>query len=99
MNSLSQLATQKFWLKKLPCLEFAKNYSWEHLLGDFIAGITTALTVIPQGIGYAPLAGLPLQVQHDYHLYSWNHTGAIHLDCLSPPGSTKQCQLALPSRS
>ena len=32
---------------------------------DAIAGVTTALTVIPQGIGYAPLAGLPLQ----YGLY------------------------------
>ena len=29
-------------------------------------GLTTALTVIPQGIGYAPLAGLPLQ----YGLYA-----------------------------
>ena len=29
---------------------------------DVIAGLTLALTVIPQGIGYAPLAGLPLQV-------------------------------------
>ena len=30
-----------------------------------VLGLTTALTVIPQGIGYAPLAGLPLQ----YGLY------------------------------
>jgi hypothetical protein len=44
--------------------QWASEYNLEKLTGDLIAGITTALTVIPQGIGYAPLAGLPLQVSH-----------------------------------
>ena len=38
------------------------QYDTGCLVGDLVAGVTTALTVIPQGIGYAPLAGLPLQV-------------------------------------
>ena len=36
------------------------------LQGDAIAGITVALTVIPQGLAYAGIAGLPPQ----YGLYS-----------------------------
>jgi MFS superfamily sulfate permease-like transporter len=42
--------------------QWALEYNLDKLTGDLIAGVTTALTVIPQGIGYAPLAGLPLQV-------------------------------------
>ncbi len=40
------------------------QYDTGCLVGDLVAGVTTALTVIPQGIGYAPLAGLPLQVNY-----------------------------------
>ena len=47
---------------RLPAIDWARNYNLEKLTGDCIAGLTTALTVIPQGIGYAPLAGLPLPV-------------------------------------
>lgn len=32
---------------------------WESFLGDFIAGITVALTLIPQGLSYASLANMP----------------------------------------
>ena len=51
-------------------------------MGDVIAGVTTALTVIPQGIGYAPLAGLPLQ----YGLYASIVPGFIY--CIL--GTTRQ---------
>jgi len=51
-------------------------------VGDVIAGVTTALTVIPQGIGYAPLAGLPLQ----YGLYASIVPGFIY--CIL--GTTRQ---------
>ena len=59
-----RVRTRSFWLEKLPFLGFlAGGYNLDKLAGDCIAGLTTALTVIPQGIGYAPLAGLPLQVR------------------------------------
>ena len=58
------MRTKAFWFEKFPFLGFlAGGYDLDKLTGDCIAGLTTALTVIPQGIGYAPLAGLPLQVR------------------------------------
>ena len=37
--------------KRLPPLGWVPSYDLDMLTGDFIAGVTTALTVIPQGIG------------------------------------------------
>ncbi|OQK17577.1 sulfate permease [Methyloprofundus sedimenti] len=39
-----------------------KNYTREDLSGDIFAGIITAILLLPQGIAYAMLAGLPPQV-------------------------------------
>ncbi|APG66195.1 sodium-independent anion transporter [Tenacibaculum todarodis] len=47
-------------LKKLiPILEWLPNYNTSQFKGDFIAGITVAIVLIPQGIAYALIAGLP----------------------------------------
>lgn len=59
------MCTWQMCLSWFPFIQWAPKYSLEFLGCDIIAGITLALTVIPQGIGYAPLAGLPLQ----YGLY------------------------------
>ena len=64
-RTCSKICRKKFLIQRLPILSWIVNYNLEMLLCDTIAGVTTALTVIPQGIGYAPLAGLPLQ----YGLY------------------------------
>ena len=61
----NKVCSKKFLSNRLPLLTWIIGYNLEMLLCDTIAGVTTALTVIPQGIGYAPLAGLPLQ----YGLY------------------------------
>ena len=61
----SRVCSRKFLMNRLPILTWILGYNLEMLVCDTIAGVTTALTVIPQGIGYAPLAGLPLQ----YGLY------------------------------
>lgn len=45
--------------KIIPLLEWLPNYKKEQLKGDFIAGITVATVLIPQGIAYALIAGLP----------------------------------------
>ncbi|GFD78443.1 sodium-independent anion transporter [Tenacibaculum sp. KUL118] len=47
-------------LKKLiPILEWIPNYKKSQLKGDVVAGITVAIVLIPQGIAYALIAGLP----------------------------------------
>lgn len=47
-------------LKELiPILEWLPNYNSSRFKGDFIAGITVSIILIPQGIAYALIAGLP----------------------------------------
>lgn len=81
-KTCAKIFTKKFLIQRLPILSWILTYNLETLLCDTIAGVTTALTVIPQGIGYAPLAGLPLQ----YGLYGSIVPGFIY--CIL--GTTKQ---------
>ncbi|MBN3274210.1 S2611 protein, partial [Polyodon spathula] len=59
-----------FWYeamkKKLPILVWLPKYSVKWLQMDLIAGMTVGLTVVPQALAYAEVAGLPVQ----YGLYS-----------------------------
>ena len=43
----------------IPALQWLPNYNKEDLSGDLSAGIIVALMLIPQGMAYAMLAGLP----------------------------------------
>jgi solute carrier family 26 (sodium-independent sulfate anion transporter), member 11 len=52
--------------RKVPIAEWLPKYKRSYLLEDVVAGVTVALTVIPQGIADAALAGLPPQ----YGLYA-----------------------------
>ncbi|KAK2712122.1 hypothetical protein QYM36_010974 [Artemia franciscana] len=52
--------------KRLPILKWLPEYKMPFLFNDILAGTTVSLTVIPQGIAYAAVAGLPLQ----YGLYT-----------------------------
>jgi SulP family sulfate permease len=45
--------------KLIPILEWLPNYSASLFKGDLIAGITVGIVLIPQGIAYALIAGLP----------------------------------------
>lgn len=62
------------WRSKLPIINWLPLYSFHSLQCDFIAGITVALMVIPQGLAYAVIAGLPPQ----YGLYSAFMGGFIY---------------------
>ncbi|KYN30257.1 Sodium-independent sulfate anion transporter [Trachymyrmex cornetzi] len=57
---------RKLLFKRIPILTWLPNYRKEYVVSDLVAGITVGLTVIPQAIAYANVAGLPLQ----YGLYS-----------------------------
>ncbi|KAJ1326040.1 SULFATE PERMEASE II [Microdochium nivale] len=49
-----------------PFLDWIMHYNYKWGLGDFIAGVTVGFVVIPQGMAYAVLAGLPVE----YGLYT-----------------------------
>ncbi|KFB36787.1 AGAP001531-PA-like protein [Anopheles sinensis] len=52
--------------RRLPILSWIRRYDGEDFISDLIAGITLGLTMIPQSIAYATIAGLPTQ----YGLYA-----------------------------
>ena len=45
--------------KLFPILDWLPNYKKEWLRGDLVAGTTVGIMLIPQGIAYALIAGLP----------------------------------------
>ncbi|MAO63908.1 MAG: sodium-independent anion transporter [Balneola sp.] len=45
--------------KYIPILDWIKSYSGDEAKGDLNAGITVGIMLIPQGMAYAMLAGLP----------------------------------------
>ncbi|CAD6996232.1 unnamed protein product [Ceratitis capitata] len=58
---------EKNWiLRRLYFLNWLKAYDRETAIADLIAGVTLGLTIIPQSIAYAALAGL----SSEYGLYS-----------------------------
>lgn len=63
INSNSKTVfTYKTVTKRLPILQWWPTYTLEDCIGDFLAGITVGLTLIPQSMAYSALAGLPPQV-------------------------------------
>jgi len=48
--------------KRLPFLQWWPTYAMGDCIGDLLAGITVGLTLIPQSMSFAALAGLPPQV-------------------------------------
>jgi sodium-independent sulfate anion transporter 11 len=51
----------RYSLQKFPVIQWLPRYSPRWLLNDIIAGITVALVLVPQALGTAALAGVPLQ--------------------------------------
>ncbi|XP_030746086.1 sodium-independent sulfate anion transporter-like [Sitophilus oryzae] len=57
---------KKVLQKRLHFLQWLPKYSKKDILADFVAGITVGMTMIPQSVAYAGLAGLKPQ----YGLYT-----------------------------
>mgnify|MGYP005999440283 CR=1 FL=1 len=49
----------KMFKKILPILQWLPNYKKADFSGDFTAGLTVGILLIPQGMAYAMIAGLP----------------------------------------
>ena len=45
----------------LPILEWAPRYQRAWLRGDLVAGLAVAALVVPKSLGYAGIAGVPIQ--------------------------------------
>ncbi|CAH1113645.1 unnamed protein product [Psylliodes chrysocephalus] len=65
-NRIRKGCTKKMLYRRLPILNWLPNYNLSWAAGDLIAGITVGLTLIPQGLAYYSIIGLP----PEYGLYS-----------------------------
>ena len=54
--------TRKLLFKRVPIVTWLPKYNGSAAVADFVAGLTVGLTVIPQGIAYSNVAGLPPQI-------------------------------------
>lgn len=61
-----QLSVTKIIHKRVPILNWLPKYTRHQGISDLVAGCTVGLTIIPQAIAYANVAGLPPH----YGLYS-----------------------------
>ena len=85
MKGHPQYTAREILRRRLPILEWLPQYSWSKLLQDCLAGITVGLTVIPQGIAYAIVAGLPAQV------HTKLQTFFLHFQFHTPIHANAQC--------
>jgi len=49
-------------LRRLPGLQQMRHYKREYASGDIVAGLLVAALAVPQALGYAAVAGVPVQV-------------------------------------
>ncbi|XP_058790464.1 sodium-independent sulfate anion transporter isoform X2 [Phymastichus coffea] len=59
MRDRSKCDPKETLRRRLPIISWLPYYTWSTFLQDALAGATVGLTVIPQGIAYAVVAGLP----------------------------------------
>lgn len=61
MSYVRNACRMKTLKKRLPILEWLPKYNRADAFGDIIAGFTVGLTVIPQGLAYSGVVGLPAE--------------------------------------
>ncbi len=62
MQSENGTAIQRRIRRWFPVTSWSRKYTRDDLEGDLVAGIITAILLVPQGMAFAILAGLPAQV-------------------------------------
>lgn len=60
--SLRETFTKRNLRRRVPIVAWLPSYDKISFIRDLIAGITVGLTIIPQSIAYAGVAGLPFEV-------------------------------------
>ncbi|CAG7833194.1 unnamed protein product [Allacma fusca] len=55
----SKILSKENLQKVFPIIKWAPEYSRKKMVSDIIAGLTVGLTILPQGLAYATVAGLP----------------------------------------
>jgi hypothetical protein len=61
-TEVSEMCTKEFVHRRFPVTTWLPQYTFSTLVQDMLAGLTVALTLIPQSIAYAEVAGLHPQV-------------------------------------
>ncbi len=60
MRSAGSAPTRDRW-RFIPMVGWIRSYERRWLRGDLIAGVTVAALIVPKNLGYAGIAGIPLQ--------------------------------------
>lgn len=63
---------------RVPVLKWLPNYTAQDFIADLIAGITVGITVIPQALAYATVAGLPPEVLFSFTLLYHGKMFIVH---------------------
>ena len=58
----TKIFRKKTLYQRLPILQWLPNYTFQDFMADLVAGISVGVTLIPQALAYATVAGLPPQV-------------------------------------
>lgn len=70
--------SKSWWMgvvkERVPMIHWLQGYNTNDFISDLIAGVTVGLTVMPQGLAYATLAGLEPQVSHPLERGSYQRT-------------------------
>ena len=68
-TEMSEVCTKEFVQRRLPFTKWLPQYSFSSFGQDMLAGLTVALTLIPQSMAYAEVAGLQPQVNILLHMH------------------------------
>ena len=61
MAAADQATPRSRAARLLPVLDWAPRYQRDWLVPDIVAGVTVSALIVPKNLGYAGIAGVPLQ--------------------------------------
>ena len=61
-DTVRRCCSKKVLYKRIPVLNLFENYRRDMIPSDLVAGITVGMSMVPQAIAYASVAGLPAKV-------------------------------------